>query len=267
MTDQAAAFHALHTGADLLILPNAWDAASAALMASAGAKAVATSSAAVAWAQGFPDGDALPIGRLIAVITDVVRVTPVPVTADIEGGYTDDLAELAETIRRVAGAGAVGINLEDGARDPNLHARKIAAARAAADAEGVALYINARTDIYLLGLAQGEAALPETLRRAALYIDAGASGLFVPGPADEAVIGALADGVKAPLNIMLRPTTPAAERLKALGVRRLSSATAPFRAAYGAVVEALPAYLETGTFGSFAGRGQVPDLDAVFGGS
>lgn len=266
MTDHATAFHALHTGPDLLILPNAWDAASAALMASAGAKAVATSSAAVAWAQGFPDGDALPTDRLIAVITDVVRVTPVPVTADIEGGYSDDLGELAETIRKVAGAGAVGINLEDGARDPDLHARKIAAARAAADAEGVALYINARTDIYLRDLAQGEAALTETLRRAALYLDAGASGIFVPGPADEAVIGALADGVKAPLNIMLRPTTPAAERLAALGVRRLSSATAPFRVAYGALVEALPEYLATGTFGSFAGRGQVPNFDAVFGG-
>ena len=94
---------------------------------------------------------------------------------------------------------------------------------------------------------------------------AGGSGIFVPGPADEAVIGALADGVKAPLNIMLRPTTPPAERLKALGVRRLSSATAPFRAAYGALVEALPGYLDTGTFGSFAGRGNLADLNAVFG--
>ena len=266
MTDHATTFHALHAGPEVLILPNAWDAASAALMAGAGARAVATSSAAVAWAQGFPDGDALPVSRLIAVIADVVRVTNLPVTADIEGGYTDDLASLAETIRRVVGAGAVGINLEDGLRDPELHARKIAAARAAADAEGVALYINARTDIYLRDLAQGEAALSETLRRAALYLDAGASGIFVPGPADEAVIGALTEGVKAPLNIMLRPTTPAAQRLAALGVRRLSSATAPFRAAYGALVETLPGYLETGTFGSFAGRGQVPDLDAMFGG-
>lgn len=94
---------------------------------------------------------------------------------------------------------------------------------------------------------------------------AGGGVIFVPGPADEAVIGALAESVKAPLNIMLRPTTPAAERLKALGVRRLSSATAPFRAAYGALVEALPGYLDTGTFGSFAGRGVVPDLDGVFG--
>ena len=204
MTDHAATFHTLHSGPEVLILPNAWDAASAALMAGAGAKAVATSSAAVAWAQGYPDGDALPVSRLIAVTRDVVRVTNLPVTADIEGGYTDDLASLAETIRQVVGAGAVGINLEDGLRAPDLHARKIAAARVAADAEGVALYINARTDIYLRDLAQGEAALPETLRRAALYLDAGASGIFVPGPADETVIGALADGIKAPLNIMLR---------------------------------------------------------------
>jgi len=187
MTDHATAFHALHAGPEVLILPNAWDAASAALMAAAGAKAVATSSAAVAWAQGFPDGDALPVSRLIAVTRDVVRVTNLPVTADIEGGYTDDLASLAETIRQVVGAGAVGINLEDGLRDPGVHARKIAAARAAAEAEGVALYINARTDIYLRDLAQGEAALPETLRRAALYLEAGASGIFTPGPADEAV--------------------------------------------------------------------------------
>ena len=264
MTDQATVFHALHAGPDVLILPNAWDAASAALMAAAGAKAVATSSAAVAWAQGFPDGDALPTERLIAVIESVVRATNVPVTADIEGGYTDDLGELSETIRKVVGAGAVGINLEDGTRAPDLHARKVAAARAAAEAEGVALYINARTDVYLAKLAEGEAALTETLRRAALYVAAGASGVFVPGPADESLIAELAKGVPAPLNVMLRPGSLPTERLAALSVRRLSSATAPFRAAYGALVEALPAYLETGTFDSFAGRGQVPDLDGVF---
>lgn len=265
MTDHATAFHALHAGPDVLILPNAWDAASAALMARAGARAVATSSAAVAWAQGFPDGDALPTDRLIAVIESVVRAAGVPVSADIEGGYTDDLTELSETIRKVVGAGAVGINLEDGTRSPDLHARKVAAARAAAEAEGVALYINARTDVYLANLAEGEAALAETLRRAALYLGAGASGVFVPGPVDEPLIAELASGVPAPLNVMLRPGSLPAERLAALGVRRLSSATAPFRAAYGALVEALPGYLETGTFDSFAGRAALPDLDGVFG--
>src|SRR6187431_2312180 len=99
-------FHALHAGPDVLVLPNAWDAASAALMEDAGAKAVATSSAAVAWARGYADGDALPVSTLIDVIAGVARVIKVPLTADIEGGYTDDLPTLAETIKAVVGAGA-----------------------------------------------------------------------------------------------------------------------------------------------------------------
>src|ERR1700761_487427 len=112
----AQAFAALHAGPDILVLPNAWDAASAAVMADAGAKAVATSSAAVAWAHGYADGDKLPLKNLIFTIETVARVAGVPVTADIEGGYTDDLGQLAETIKAVIGAGAVGINLEDGNR-------------------------------------------------------------------------------------------------------------------------------------------------------
>src|SRR5271155_3054452 len=109
--DKAKAFVALHATSDILILPNAWDAASAAVMADAGAKAVATSSAAVAWSHGYPDGDLLPLPLLLQTIEAVARVVSVPVTADIEGGYTDDLNRLAETIRAVIGGGAVGINL------------------------------------------------------------------------------------------------------------------------------------------------------------
>src|SRR5678816_1922609 len=107
---KAEAFGALHAGPDILILPNAWDGASAAIMEDAGAKAVATSSAAVAWAHGYPDGDLLPLPKLISTLETVARVVSVPVTADIEGGYTDDLAQLAETIKAVIGTGVVGIN-------------------------------------------------------------------------------------------------------------------------------------------------------------
>src|SRR3569623_2459107 len=121
---KAETFAGLHKGPEILVLPNAWDAASAAVMEDAGAKAGATSSAAVAWAHGYPDGDVLPLPNLLSTISAVARVVSVPVTADIEGGYTDDLGQLGETIRAVIGAGAVGINLEDGARDPGLHARK-----------------------------------------------------------------------------------------------------------------------------------------------
>lgn len=214
---KAEAFAALHAGPEILILPNAWDAASAAIMEDAGAKAVATSSAAVAWAHGYPDGDTLPLDKLISTIETVARVVAVPVTADIEGGYTDDLGQLADTIKAVIGAGAVGINLEDGVRAPDLHARKIEAARKAADAAGVPLFINARIDVYLKRLAEGEAAYTETIQRASNYADAGASGIFVPGPSDNALIGRLAKAIGLPLNMMLLPKLAPAAQLQALG--------------------------------------------------
>ena len=254
---QAENFRKLHEGPDILVLPNAWDAASAALMADAGAKAVATSSAAVAWAHGYADGDVLPQSALLATIGEIARVISAPLTADIEGGYTDDLAELAETIRAVAGAGAVGINLEDGARAPELHARKVEAARKAAPE----LFINARIDVYLRG-GEGEAALAETLSRAELYSTAGASGIFVPGPVDEALIATLAREIVLPLNVMGRAGAPSAAKLQAAGVRRLSSATAPFRAAYAALNRALAAYVASGDADALAGLGQgLPDLN------
>ncbi|MBI1404865.1 MAG: isocitrate lyase/phosphoenolpyruvate mutase family protein [Caulobacter sp.] len=262
----AARFHALHAGPDVLVLPNAWDAASAALMQDAGARAVATSSAAVAWARGYADGDLLPLPVLLDVIGGIARVLTAPLTADIEGGFTDDLATLGDTIAAVIDAGAVGINLEDGGRDPDLHARKIAAARTAADARGVDLFINARTDVYLRDLARGEAALAETLRRAALYQSAGASGVFVPGPVEPDLIAELARGIALPLNIMGRAGAPDAARLAQLGVRRLSSATGPFRAAYGTLNRLMAGFLASGDANLFVEPGQgMPDLNARFG--
>ena len=243
----------LHAGPEILVLANAWDAASAALIADAGAAAVATSSAAVAWAHGYPDGDALPRDKLLLTISACAKAAgDKPLTADIEGGYTDDLAELAEVIKAVIGAGAVGINLEDGARDPDLHARKIAAARKAAEGAGVDLFINARTDIYLKRLMEGDAAEAEVVRRAALYRDAGASGIFAPGPTDEALIGRLAQAIALPLNLLLWPGLPDAARLQALGVRRVSSGTAPFTAAYATVAKAIGDFLKTGATAAFA---------------
>ncbi|MBX3481189.1 MAG: isocitrate lyase/phosphoenolpyruvate mutase family protein [Caulobacter sp.] len=263
---QATDFHALHAGPDVLVLPNAWDAASAAMMQDAGARAVATSSAAVAWARGYADGDNLPVPVLLDVISGMARGLSVPLTADIEGGFTDDPGTLTETVEAVIGAGAVGINLEDGKRDPDLHARKIEAAREAGVRSGVELFINARVDIYLKGLAEGDAALTETLRRAALYKDAGASGVFVPGPVEEALVKQLADGVALPLNIMGRAGAPTAARLAELGVRRLSSATGPFRAAYGTLNRLVADFLASGDANAFVQAGQgMPDLNKRFG--
>jgi len=266
MTTTADRFHALHAGPDVLVLPNAWDAASAALMADAGAKAVATSSAAVAWARGYADGDAVPVADVIDTVASIARVVSVPVTADIEGGYTDDLATLAETVKAVIGAGAVGINFEDGRRDPTLHARKIQTVRAAADQAGVNLFVNARTDVYLAKLAEGEAALAETLRRAALYANAGASGIFVPLPIEEDLLSKLAAGIALPLNVMGRPGMPSAQRLAELGVRRLGSATGPFNAAYGAMLAGTRTFLADGDTTGYAAYGKdLPNLNARFG--
>lgn len=263
---KAEAFGHLHTGAEILVLANAWDAASAAIIADAGAKAVATSSAAVAWAHGYPDGDALPRERLLGTISAAARVAgDVPLTADIEGGYTDDLAELAEMIRAVIEAGAVGINLEDGARSPQLHARKVEAARKAADATGVALFINARTDVYLRGLAEGHAAYTETVQRAERYQGAGADGIFVPGAKDDDLIGRLTGAIALPLNIMLLPGLAPAAKLQALGVRRLSSATAPFTATYAPLAGMIRDFLATGEASAFAaGAAGVGNLNKRF---
>jgi len=263
---KAEAFARLHHGAEILILPNAWDAASAAILADAGAKAVATSSAAVAWTFGYPDGDALPRPQLLMSIAAAAKaVGETPLTADIEGGFTDDLGELGEVIRGVIEAGAVGVNLEDGTRAAELHARKVAAARKAAEATGVSLFINARIDLYLRRLAEGHAAFAETVERAKRYLEAGASGIFVPGVKDEDVIGRLADAIAAPLNIILSPGLALAERLQALGVRRLSSGTAPFRAAYAPLGKAAAAYLATGEAAAFAaGAEGLPNLNQRF---
>jgi 2-methylisocitrate lyase-like PEP mutase family enzyme len=260
-------FHALHAGPApaILVLPNAWDAVSAALMSDAGAQAVATSSAGVAWAHGYPDGDALPVDKLLVAISEIARVIPVPLTADIEGGYSDDLAALAGTVTGVIDAGAAGINLEDGLRDPELHARKLEAARRAADRAGVKLFINARVDVYLHRLAEGAAAEAETLRRAELYRTAGADGIFVPGLAEAAAIGRLASAIALPLNVMSRAGVPPAAELRKLGVRRLSSATGLFRAAYAPMIKAAEAFLRDGDPSALAAAGQgVPNLNARF---
>ncbi|PZQ62376.1 MAG: isocitrate lyase/phosphoenolpyruvate mutase family protein [Phenylobacterium zucineum] len=264
--ERAERFRKLHEGPEVLVLPNAWDAASAAVMADAGAKAVATSSAAVAWAHGYPDGDVLPVDLVIATIAATARAAgDTPLTADIEGGFTDDPTELGGLIGRVIEAGAVGINIEDGGRDPQLHARKIAAVKTAAAAAGVPLFINARTDVYLRGLAEGDAAYEEAVKRATLYAEAGADGVFVPGAAEPTLIGRLVRAIPRPLNVMGWVGVPKAAELQTLGVRRLSSATNPARVAYAAMARAVEAYLEDGDPDALARAGEgAPALQKRF---
>ncbi|MGQ0532975.1 MAG: isocitrate lyase/PEP mutase family protein [Caulobacteraceae bacterium] len=263
--DNAAKFHKLHE--ELLILPNAWDAASARVTQDAGAKAIATSSAAVAWAHGYADGHHFPVEKLIAAVKDMTRVINVPLTCDAEGGYSDDPKQAAENVAALIDAGAVGINLEDGKQPHELHLKKIEAIRNVAERAGVDLFINARTDVLLKQLVPAEKAVEETLRRAAAIEGAGASGLFVPGIADPAQINAVVRGTKLPLNIMARPGAPAASQLRELGVRRLSAATAVFNAAMAGAREAAEDFLRDGDSDVlWQRRGNPPDYNKLFGG-
>ena len=227
-------FRALHQGPALLVLPNAWDAGTARLIESAGAKAIATTSAGLAWSRGYPDGNALPVDQLIAASRDIARVIRVPLTVDIEAGYSDDPRAVADLVARILDIGAVGINIEDGAASPDLLCKKIAAVRDAAMRSGVDLFINTRTDVYLRGIASGDAAVEEVIHRASRYRAAGCDGLFVPGLSGVDAMAAIAKATKPmPLNVMASPSLPSMDALRRHGVRRLSAGSAIAQAALG----------------------------------
>jgi 2-methylisocitrate lyase-like PEP mutase family enzyme len=243
--DSAAAFRALHQSG-LLVLPNAWDAGSARVIERAGARAIATSSAAVAWAHGYPDGEAVPVEAVLATVREIVRVVAVPVSADIEAGYAADAAAAGAVAARIIEAGAVGINMEDGAGTPELLAAKIDSVKAAAARAGVDFWVNARIDVYLRKLRDGAAAYDETVARARSYREAGADTIFVPGVVDEALLARLVRDVVLPLNVLAWPGLPPAETLRAIGVRRLSAGSGLAKAALNHVYVLTQTFLRDG---------------------
>ena len=253
MTSHAETFAKLHQGPDLLVLPNAWDAGSARIIEHAGAKAIATSSAAVAWAHGFPDGEALAPELLLATVRAIVRAVSIPVTADIEAAYASDAAAAGAFAARVIDAGAVGVNIEDGNAPPDLLRTKIEALREAGAKKDVDLWINARVDVYLRRLAEGDAAFTESVARAKRYADAGASSIFIPGVADKALIGNLVRNISLPLNVLAWPGLPDAATLKSLGVRRLSAGSGLAKAALSHMHALTSEFLATGRSELFAG--------------
>jgi 2-methylisocitrate lyase-like PEP mutase family enzyme len=244
--DLAATFHRLHQGPDLLRLANGWDAGTVRLMESLGAKAVATTSAGVAWAHGYPDGDALPIRLLVATVADISRAIRVPLTVDMEGGYGETPAAVGESVAAVIEAGGVGINIEDGSAPPDLLAAKIAAAKQAGKRQGIDLFVNARTDVYLRGLVPEANRVAETLARAKRYREAGASGIFVPGVVEPAEIRAIVAGTDLPLNVLAWPGLAPAAELAKLGVRRLSAGSGIVEAAWGRAAAVGKAFLAEG---------------------
>jgi 2-methylisocitrate lyase-like PEP mutase family enzyme len=264
--DLATGFHQLHRPGHVLVLPNAWDAGSARLIASHGAEAIATTSSGVAWAHGHPDGQAISFAEVVEVVARIARAVRIPVSADVEEGYATDPETVGENVAAVIGAGAVGINLEDGNQTSDATAAKIAAARAAADREGVDLFINARTDTYLRRLVPPERAVQETLVRAARYRDAGASGLFVPRLHAPDEIREIAEAVSLPLNVLMVPGLAPIQELGALGVRRVSAGGGLARAAYAAAGESAERLLSTGSYDVMFTRGGSLDLNRLLAG-
>ncbi|HMK74388.1 MAG TPA: isocitrate lyase/phosphoenolpyruvate mutase family protein [Myxococcaceae bacterium] len=260
----ARVFRQLHASG-LLILPNVWDAGTARLIEKVGARALATSSAAVAWSHGYPDGDVLPVGLLAATVAEIRRVVKTPLSVDVEGGYSGDVASVGDAVSRVVGEGAVGINIEDGTAPADLLCAKIESAKAAARRLGVDLFINARTDVYLRGLVAADRRVAETLGRAERYRAAGADGIFVPGVTDPAEIRTLAEGVRLPLNVLARAGLPDAAQLQALGVRRLSAGSGIASAVLGRTAALAKGFLDTGASGPLA-DGAMPyaDMNALF---
>lgn len=258
-----AQFVALHDTDVPLLLPNAWDAASARLWQEAGATAVATSSAAVAWALGHADGGQLPREALLDSLRGILRVVSVPVTVDVEDGYSDDPRVVAELAHSIVSAGAVGVNLEDGAGAPTLLVDKIRAIR---EADGAApLFVNARTDVYLRGLASGDEAVAMTVERLVAYRDAGADGGFVPGltsAEDAAKIVAAVPGLA--INVMAIPGLASIDALAQAGVRRISAGPAFFRSAYGTAENSVKAWLGGDFAPSFANALDYTRLNALF---
>jgi 2-methylisocitrate lyase-like PEP mutase family enzyme len=239
----------LHTDPAILVLVNVWDAASARTVASLpGCRAIATASWAIAAARGLADGEAIGREGMLEAVRCVAGSVSLPVTADLEGGYGQTPADVGETIARAIAAGAVGCNLEDGVRDGELlrdaqdAAARVAAARARADAEGVPVVINARTDVYLRGADDPEAAI----LRGQAYARAGADCIFVPGVRDRATIRALVEGIDAPVSILAAPGAPSVSELQELGVARVSFGPGPMGVALAALARTASDLLEGG---------------------
>jgi 2-methylisocitrate lyase-like PEP mutase family enzyme len=263
----AAAFRALHSNTMPLRLPNAWDAGSARLFESLGATAIATTSAGVAWSLGFRDGRLLPVSEAVAAASRMARVLTVPLSFDIENGYSDDPRVVADHVMRFVDLGVAGINIEDGPDEATVLASKIEAVRNAVSKANADLFINARCDVFLAGLVQKAQRVEESIVRGELYARAGADGLFLPGIQQPQHITAVVSGVTLPLNTMVWPGLADAVELGKLGVRRLSAGSAISQVLWARAEELAGEFLKGGRSGPLSEASMpYPQLQGLFSG-
>jgi 2-methylisocitrate lyase-like PEP mutase family enzyme len=261
---KAETLRKLHGGPRILVLPNAWDVASACVIEELGYPAIATTSAGVAFALGYPDGQRISRDEMLGVVARIARAVRVPVTADMESGYGITPADMAETAKAIVNAGAVGLNFEDVTGDTesslvetSLQVERIRAIREASAAIGVSLVINARTDVYLMPVGPEATRFERTVERLRAYRAAGADCVFVPGLVDRGLIEKLVKSVDAPLNILVTAGCPSIPELQKLGVARASIGSGVMRAILGLVRRIGKELLETGTY-SAVFDGSIP---------
>ncbi|WEN14443.1 isocitrate lyase/phosphoenolpyruvate mutase family protein [Rhodanobacter sp. AS-Z3] len=267
----AQVFRALHDRRKILLLPNAWDAGSARLFVQRGFAAVATTSGGLAWSLGYADGERAPLAEVLAAVARITRVVELPVTVDIETGYGDSPEAVAATVQAVIGAGAVGINIEDGLpghgplRPLAEAAARVRAARAAADACGVPLVINARVDNWMHADNMAPAMrLDDAIARGKAYLQAGADVIYPIGLSDPATLAALVQALDAPVNVAAGVGMPSVAELTALGVARVSTATRLATLALGAVDHAVRGMLISGRFDGFVSEFTYADAQRLF---
>ena len=256
-------FRALHRG-NILILPNAWDVASARIVQQAGFDAIATTSAGIAFTLGYPDGQRISREEMLAVVGRIATAVKVPVTADVEAGYGDRPEDAACTARDVLAAGAVGMNLEDATGDPQhplldlaLQVERVKAIRE------LPIVLNARTDVYLLEVGAPEKRYDEALRRLAAFRNAGADCVFVPGLRDAATIGRLVKDLRCPVNILAGPGFPPVPELQKLGVARVSLGSAAMRATLGLLRRVAEELKSAGTYSRLDGAIPFADVNRM----
>jgi 2-methylisocitrate lyase-like PEP mutase family enzyme len=258
---KAALLRRLHHGPEILLLPNAWDAGSACVIAAEGFPAIATTSSGCAAVLGYPDGQHIPRSEMIFLLAKIARAVDVPVTADMEAGYDDAV----ETALDVIAAGAAGLNLEDRARGELLplqeQVERLRAVRRAADSSGVPLVINARTDIFLAQHGDPDTRFDRSVERLNAYRDAGADCLFAPGVRDRDTIARLVKAVNGPLNILAAVGSPSVLEMKQLGVARVSLGGGPSRVALGAVRQFARELRDHGTLAALADQA-IPPAEA-----
>jgi 2-methylisocitrate lyase-like PEP mutase family enzyme len=252
---KAASFRVLHSGREILLLPNVWDVAGARLIEESGFKAAATSSAGIAFSLGYPDGQRISREQMLVVIARIAKAVRVPVTADVEAGYGKTPEDAGRTARAVVEAGAVGMNLEDAIGDsPSvlvelpLQLEKIRAVREMASRLRIPLVLNARTDMYLLQIGDPAERYDETVRRLSAFREAGADCVFAPGLRDAPTIGRLVADLKCPVNILAGPGSPSVPELSKLGVARVSLGSATMRATVGCLRRIAEELKATGTY-------------------